>query len=160
MKQKKGFFLAFIIALAGLYSCDTIDCTLDNTVEMVSNIYQEGKNVAISDALSITNADGSVVLLNRKTNASTLKLSLSYFQPVDTLVLTLAGEDYQFTDTLWIEKTSYNHFESPDCPVNMFHHITDIWSTHLFIDSVSITQPDVNFVEHENLQIHLYPSAD
>ena len=98
MKQKKGFFLAFIIALAGLYSCDTIDCTLDNTVDMVSNIYQDGKNVAISDALSITNADGSVVLLNRKTNASTLKLSLSYFQPVDTLVLTLAGEDYHFTE--------------------------------------------------------------
>jgi len=160
MKQRKGFFLAFLITLAGVYSCDTIDCTLNNTVVMISNIYQDGKTVALNDTLSITNPSGSIVLLNRKTNTSTLKLSLSFFQPVDTLVLRLSGADYLYIDTIWIEKTSFNHFESPDCPVNMFHHITDIRSTHVFVDSVSITQPDVNYAEHENLQIHLYPSAD
>lgn len=160
MKQSKGFLLAFMITLTGLSSCDTIDCTLENTVVMISNIYQDGKAVAISDTLTITNADGSVVLLNRELNVSKLKLYLSYFHPVDTLLLNISGPDYNITDTMWIEKTSYNHFESPDCPVNMFHHIMDIRSTHLFIDSVTITQPDVNFAEHENLQIHLFSSAD
>lgn len=160
MKKSKGFLLASLLTLAGLCCCDTIDCTLDNTVVMLCNIYQDGKTVQINDTLTITAQDPSIVLLNRKSGASALKLSLSYFQPVDTLVFHLAGEDYRLTDTLWIEKTSYSHFESPDCPVNMFHHITDIRSTHLFIDSVSITQPDVNFAVHENLQIHLYSSAD
>jgi hypothetical protein len=126
---------------------------------MQCSIYQDGKTVQINDTLTITAKD-SLVLLNQKTGASTLKLSLSYFQTVDTLVLTVAGTDYTFTDTVWIEKTSYSHFESPDCPVNMFHHITDVRSTHVFIDSISITQPDVNFAEHENLQIHMYPAAD
>ncbi|MCR5535705.1 MAG: hypothetical protein K6F47_11155 [Bacteroidaceae bacterium] len=160
MKLVKGFLPACIITLMVVLGCDTIDCTLNNTVVMVSNIYQDGKAVEINDTLSITNPDASVVLLNSKTDASNLKLVLSYFQPVDTLVLTITGDGYQFEDTLWIEKTSYNHFESPDCPVNMFHHITEVRSTHVFIDSVSITQPDVNFAEHENLQIHLYSSAD
>lgn len=159
MKKSKGLLLAAFVTLAGLYSCDSIDCTLENTVVMLCNIYQDGKTVQINDTLTIT-AQDSVVLLNRKTGASALKLSLSYFQPVDTLVLSVAGTDYTFTDTVWIEKTSYSHFESPDCPVNMFHHITDVRSTHVFIDSISITQPDVNFAEHENLQIHMYPSAD
>ena len=160
MKQGKGFILAFLITLTGLNSCDSIDCTLENTVVMISYFYQNGKTVAISDTLTITNADGSVVLLNRERDVSKLKLSLSYFLPTDTLLLIISGNGYKVTDTLWIEKTSYNHFESPDCPVNMFHHITNIRSTHLFIDSVTITQPDVNFAEHENLQIHLYSSAD
>ena len=155
MKKSKGLLLASLVALTGLYSCDSIDCTLENTVVMLCNIYQDGKTVQINDTLTIT-ANDSIVLLNRKTGASTLKLSLSYFQPVDTLVLAVAGTGYTFTDTVWIEKT----FESPDCPVNMFHHITDVRSTHVFIDSISITQPDVNFAEHENLQIHMYPSAD
>jgi hypothetical protein len=159
MKKSIGVLLAFLAALTGLYSCDSIDCTLENTVVMQCSIYQDGKTVQINDTLTITAKD-SLVLLNQKTGASTLKLSLSYFQTVDTLVLTVAGTDYTFTDTVWIEKTSYSHFESPDCPVNMFHHITDVRSTHVFIDSISITQPDVNFAEHENLQIHMYPSAD
>ena len=160
MKHVKGFFLAFLITLVGVYSCDSIDCTLNNTVVMTCIFYQNDKAVQVNDMLSITAADTSIVLLNKESGVSTLKLSLSYFQPIDTLLLNLSGDEYIVTDTLWIEKTSYTHFESPDCPVNMFHNITSVRSTHLFIDSVTITQPDVNFAEHENLQIHLYSSAN
>lgn len=160
MKQGKRGFLAFFITLVGLCSCDTIDCTLNNTVVMKCNFYKDGKSVQLNGTLTITAADTTIVLLNREFGASSLKLSLSYFNSADTLLLNLLVDDYKYTDTLWIEKTSYTHFESPDCPVNMFHNITDIRSTHVFIDSVTITQPDVNFAEHENLQIHLYSSAD
>ena len=160
MKQGKGFFLALLFTLAGICGCDTIDCTLNNTVVMRCNFYKDGKSVQLNGTLTITAADTTIVLLNRESSVSTLKLALSYFNDADTLLLNISGDDYKYTDTLWIEKTSYTHFESPDCPVNMFHNITEIRSTHLFIDSVTITQPDVNFAEHENLQIHLYSSAD
>ena len=160
MTPKKRFFLACLFALAGLYSCDTIDCTLNNTVVMTCKFYQDGKAVQLHDTLTVTAAGTDAVLVNRKYNASSLALPLSYFNPEDTILLNITGNGYAVTDTLWVEKTSYNHFESPDCPVNMFHNITGVRSTHLFIDSVTITRPEVNFIEYENLQIHFYPSAD
>ena len=160
MKQKKTFFLAFIIALMGISSCDSIDCTLNNIVVMTCNFYQDGKAVQLNDTLTVTAVGADNPLLNRKLRVSTMALPLSYFNQIDTLLLNVSGEDYTITDTLWIEKTSYTHFESPDCPVNMFHDITSVRSTHLFIDSVTITRPEVNFVEYENIQIHFYPSAD
>lgn len=159
MQKNKGF-LAFLITLSVFCGCDTIDCTLYNTVEMRCNFYMNGNSAQLDDTLTITAIDTNIVLLNRKNMVSGVELSLSYFNTEDTLILTVNGKDYEVSDTLWIEKTSYSHFESPDCPVNMFHDITAVRCTHLFIDSVTITHPDVNFSDHENLQIHFYPSAD
>ena len=160
MKYGKAFFLACITALLGISSCDTIDCTLNNTVAMTCKFYQDGKVVQLNDTLTITAVGVENPLLNRKIGTSSMTLPLSFFNEVDTLLLHVSSEDYSVTDTLWIEKTSYNHFESPDCPVNMFHNITAVRSTHLFIDSVTISRPDVDFYEDENLQIHFYPAAD
>jgi hypothetical protein len=160
MKYGKGFFLVFLLVLVGLCGCDTIDCTLNNTVVMRCGFYKDGKSTTLNETLTITAADTSIVLLNRDINASTLKLALSYFNPVDTLVFKIIRTDAEFTDTVWVEKNSFNHFESPDCPVNMFHNITAVRCTHLFIDSITITAPEVNFKEYEHLQIHFYSSAD
>lgn len=160
IKLSKVHMTACLVALMGIYGCETIDCTLNNTVAMTCDFYQDGKAVQLNDTLTVTANNPDVVLVNRKLNASKLALSLSYFNEVDTLLFNVSSKDYNLTDTVWIEKTSYNHFESPDCPVNMFHHITSVRSTHLFIDSVTITRADVNFYEDENLQIHFYPAAD
>ena len=160
MKQRKAFFLACIISLLGISSCETIDCTLNNTVAMTCNFYQDGKAVQLDDTLTVTAVGVENPLLNRKRGTSSMSLPLSFFNNVDTLLLHVSGENYSVTDTVWIEKTSHNHFESPDCPVNMFHNITAVRCTHLFIDSISISRPDVDFYEDENLQIHFYPVAD
>lgn len=160
MKQTKVLFLAGIISLLFIGSCDTIDCTLNNTVAMTCNFFQDGKAVQLNDTLTITAAGTDSVLVNRKLGASSLTLPLSFFNPVDTLLLNVRNANYAVTDTLWIEKTSYNHFESPDCPVNMFHNITAVRSTHLFIDTVTISRKEVDFYQDENLQIHFYSSAD
>ena len=160
IKLSKVHMTACLVALMGIYGCETIDCTLNNTVAMTCDFYQDGKAVQLNDTLTVTANSPDVVLINRKLNVSKLALSLSYFNEVDTLLFNVSSKDYNLTDTLWIEKTSYNHFESPDCPVNMFHHITSVRSTHLFIDSVTITRADVDFYEDENLQIHFYPAAD
>ena len=160
MKQNKAFFLACIISLLGISSCETIDCTLNNTVAMKCIFYQDGKAVQLDDTLTVTAVGVDNPLLNRKRGTSSMSLPLSFFNNVDTMLLHVSGENYSVTDTVWIEKTSHNHFESPDCPVNMFHNITAVRCTHLFIDSIRISRPDVDFYEDENLQIHFYPSAD
>lgn len=160
MNRARVLFLSTLLCVAALTGCDSIDCTLNNTVVMTCAFYQDGKAVQLNDTLTITAAGTDQVLLNRKTGAQSVALPLSYFNSVDTLLLNISGDGFTVIDTLWIEKTSYHHFESPDCPVSMFHDITEVRSTHLAIDSVSITRPEVNFIEYENLQIHFHSSAD
>lgn len=143
-----------------LHSCDSIDCTLENHVIMTCNFYQDGNRVALSDTLHVTALGTDSVLVNRELNAKALLLPLSYFQTTDTIVLRVKGKDYEYRDTLWINKKSRTHFESPDCPVTTFHELTDIQSTHVMIDSITITHKDVNYASFENIQIHFYPSAD
>ena len=138
MRQRKGFLLDCVMVLMAICGCDTIDCTLNNTVVMTCNFYQDGKEAQLNDTITVTAPHAQDVLVNRKQNASSLALPLSYFNSTDTLVLKVSGDGYTVTDTLWVEKTSYNHFESPDCPVNMFHDITAVRSTHLFITFFSI----------------------
>jgi hypothetical protein len=41
----------------------------------------------------------------------------------------------------------------------MFHFITEVNSTHTFIDSLSLVNPTVNYADVENIQIH-FRSAD
>ncbi len=144
------------IPLLLLAACEEIDCSLYNTVSMYAGFYSDGSAVAITDSLTITTGKAERTLLNSKTNVSNWDLPLSYWQDVDTLVFRVAGTDYQITDTVWITKSNTPHFESPDCPTNMFHEILSVESTHNFIDSITVIQPYVNYALDENIQVHLY----
>ena len=81
---------------------------------------------------------------------------MSYWNEEDTLVLRIQGSGYTMEDTIWIKKNNIPHFESPDCPTKMFHLITDVNSTHTFIDSLSLVNPNVNYADVENIQIHFH----
>ena len=94
-------------------------------------------------------------LVNSLIGASKLELPLSYSQDADTLVLRIYGEEYDLSDTLWVEKTNTPHFESPDCPTTMFHQIKSVRHTSTFIDSVTITRNLVDYDQTENIRIHL-----
>ncbi len=155
----RKWILMMVLSIAALIGCDEIDCTLYNTVFMRSTFYSDGSQISLTDTLTVGTGREARILLNRMTGASDLTLPLSHWQEVDTLVLTVSGENYLVEDTLWITKTNTPYFESPDCPTNVFHYITSVNSTHTFIDSVSILEPHVNYAQGENLRIHLY-SAD
>ncbi len=150
-----GWLLALVTMLAG---CDEIDCTLYNTVYLRGGFYSDGSQVALADTLSITSGLQGPTLLNRETGASACTLAMSYWQETDTLVLTVWSDEYLLRDTIWIDKTNRPHFESPDCPTNMFHELTAISCTHTFLDSVRIVQPHVNYTQDENIQIFIHPA--
>ncbi|MCR4922208.1 MAG: hypothetical protein K5945_10980 [Bacteroidaceae bacterium] len=155
--MKRGLRLSALLPLLLLLAaCEEIDCSLYNSVNMYACFYSDGSAVAITDTLTISTGSSERVLLNRMTNVGNWQIPLSYRQDVDTLLLHVAGDGYQVTDTVWIAKTNTPHFESPDCPTNMFHKIVAIESTHLFIDSVTIVQPYVNYALDENIQLHLH----
>ena len=148
--------LLFIAALFFPAACDSIDCTLYNTVTCQASFYGDEKAVAITDVLTVKTCGVDSLLINQQSNTETMNLPLSYWQDADTLVLIITGETYALLDTLWIEKENIPHFESPDCPTSMFHRITSVRVTHTFIDSVTITQPLVNYDQAENLKIHVH----
>lgn len=140
-----------------LTACDSIDCSLENTVECKLAFYgSDGESVGIRDTLTITAAGTDSVLFNRGVGTSHVALPLSYYKDKDTLMLTIYGEDYVVKEKLIIEKRSYEHFESLDCPVKMFHTITGVESTHEIIDSVSIASPLVIYNNGENIKIYLH----
>lgn len=144
-----------LLGAAMVVACDSIDCTLYNTVELSCSFYSEGKAVKLTDTLTVSALGTDSVLANKLVGASTVNLPLSYSQEVDTLVLHVYGEEYDARDTLWIEKSNTPHFESPDCPTNMFHQIKSVRHSSVFIDSVTITRSLVDYDQTENLRIHL-----
>ncbi len=141
-----------------MLSCDSIDCTLYNSVDMFCNLYQDGKPASLADTLTITAAGTDSVLLNRKVGAYKFQLPLSYHGDTDSIVLTVRGKDYEVADTIFVTKTNMVHFESPDCPATMFHKITSVSCTHEFIQAVVLVSEDINYARTENIQIHLHPA--
>ncbi len=144
-----------ILLCAALYSCDTVDCPINNIVNMHCTFYSDGKIVKLTDTLTVKAMGTDSILLNKAYDVKSISLPLSYTAKEDTFLLEIKGEDYQYVDTLTVTKKSTPHFESPDCPANMFHQILGTSHTSVFIRSVSITKPEVNYEERENLQIGL-----
>ncbi len=155
----KGRLIALVLMTMMLWQgCDTIDCTLENTVSYTCNFYSEGKKITLNDALTITACGTDSVLLNNMQGAQSIQLPMSYWNDEDTLVMNVTGNEYALHDTLFIAKTNTPHYESPDCPTNMFHEITSVRCTHTFLDSITITQALVNYDKVENIQIHFTPA--
>lgn len=153
--------LAFILSVLLLFvACESYDCTLNNYVGMYGAFDREGAAVKITDTLTITACGTNTVLLNRSVNTSSLNLPLSYWQPEDTLVLTVKGADYFLRDTIWVTKTNLVHYESPDCPTTVFHTIQDVRNTNEFIKSITVIRSSVNYETTTNLQIHLLSASD
>ena len=145
------FLLFFFFNLT---SCDTYNCLLETKVQYVYGFYNSGGSIAIHDTLTITALDINTVLANRLVDASQVKLPVSYYNDADTLEFLIQGEDGEGSDTLYIEKKNIAHLDDVSCPAHMWHYITRVYSTHHLIDTVLISEPNINYDGKENLQIY------
>ena len=143
-----------------LMSCDTYNCLLETKVQCVYGFYTSEGTLAIGDTLTITALDVDAVLANRLVNASGVKLPVSYYNDADTLEFLFQGEDGEGRDTLYIEKQNIAHLDDVSCPAHMWHHITRVYTTHHLIDSVIISEPNINYDGKENLQIYFRIDED
>lgn len=143
-------------SVALLTGCDSFDCSMENTVTLTLAFYNDkGEMVRLNDTLTVTAVGTDSVLFNRGVNRHDVVLPMSYYKDCDTLVLTVWGADYMVRDTLMVWKTNVENFEGLDCPVNMYHMITDVKATNGFIDSVAMVVPDVDYGKDENIRIIL-----
>ena len=107
------------------------------------NFYRmsEGETEAIQllDTLTVTAVGTDSVLINRDVSAQGIQIPLSYAY-----------------DTLIISKESYQQFEAPECPTVTFHQIKAIRSTHRYIDTVQIVNPNIDYNATENFKSVFY----
>lgn len=140
-------------------SCDSNDCPINNVVYSTYGFYtitEDGESkVSVTDTLTITAGGTDSVLINRLQNGSEVELPVSFNAATDTLVFHFTDIDSRTRkDTIWIDKENFPHYESPDCPASIFHHVTAVRWTTLLIDSVSIVNPNINYNVSENFKIY------
>lgn len=142
-------------------SCDETACPLNNTVAAQFNFYgmQDGKLAAVQveDTLTVTAVGTDSILINREKSAQYIRIPLSYAHPVDTIAFRYANNTGRVVyDTIMITKDSYQQYEAPECPTVMFHTIKAVRSTHRYIDTVQVTNPNIDYNATENFKIVFY----
>jgi hypothetical protein len=154
--------LPILLLLSALFvACSSIDCPYENTISVQYEIRDKAGNaLSITDSLSVvtTRLDGENVLLNRLVDKSAFSLPISYSHPEDILFFCFTDTVKTVVDTVWIKKDDIPHFESVDCNVSFFHHLTNVRCTHNYIDSLVIKDPSVNY-DQTTVHFYLYPKV-
>lgn len=155
-----AIFALFVL----LTACSSVDCPVQNAVYTVYKVMKsDGTPDTLRDTLTVstTRTDGSdSVLLNLSVNTTTFNLPVSYNEPEDTLIFELRGYEWQMTDSVFVKKDNYPHFESVDCNISFFHSIRGVRWTRNFIDSIAINNQQVNYdpsPEHFHIYIKARP---
>lgn len=162
MKTKLLLTLGGAALLCSTFSsCNETACPLNNTVAAQFNFYamQNGslEAIQIEDTLTVTAAGTDSILINREKSAPYIRIPLSYTQPVDTIALRYANASGRVVyDTIMITKDSYQQYEAPECPTVTFHNVKAVRSTHRYIDTVQITNPNIDYNATENFKIVFY----
>lgn len=100
---------------------------------------------------SVTQQRKDTILLNNLHGASSMKVPMSYFREMDTLVI--AYRSITRKDTIKIQHSSYANVELPECGTYRFHTLQHIWSTDAAIDHIEINEPKVNYDGNINVKI-------
>ena len=160
MQRTATSLVLILSALLCLCSCEGINCTLNNVVTCNIAFYSSstGEAVSITDTLTVTAMGTDSILYNKGISTSKLSLPMSYWNEADSLILNISGSSEQYKPIIIINKSNTVHFESPDCPSVMFHVIEGVdWDNDLgLIDSVTISNPAVNYDALENIRIYLH----
>jgi len=154
--MRKSSYISIFLCILSFIACDSADCSLNNNVFCTYGFYSDSISVSLTDTLNIYANGTDSILLNQETEVSSADIPMSFWLDADTLIFEVCGQDYHLIDTVYVRKNNIPHFESPDCPSKMFHEITSVRCTNNFMDSVTISNPIVNFDAVENLQIHIH----
>ena len=174
--------LLFLLLGAGLFfpACEVENCP-PNALSYAhfTLVDQYGREVALANPVSVygqiqmdvtvhdTLPDGSIqervvhdslisdTLINSESNASSFKLPLSYNSQT-RFVIAYQGRR---PDTVILEHRNIPYFINLDCGTMMFHEVEHVTYTHHQLDSLTITNPNIDNNEKENFRIY-FTAAD
>ena len=157
--------IPYLLLVVLMMACSSIDCPVDATVTTQYQIKNsDGTEHTLSDTMTVTSvrSDGKdTILFNKGIGISKFTLPVSYTHPEDVLVFQFdnSNNNLHITDTLWIKKYDYPHFESVDCNTTYFHTITDVKYTCNYIDSIVINNSSVTY-DSQTVHLYLYPKSN
>ena len=157
--------IPYLLLVVLMTACSSIDCPVDATVTTQYQIKNsDGTEHTLSDTMTVTSvrSDGKdTILYNKGIGISKFTLPVSYTHPEDVLVFQFdnSNNNLHITDTLWIKKYDYPHFESVDCDTTYFHTITDVKYTCNYIDSIVINNSSVTY-DSQTVHFYLYPKSN
>ena len=159
--------LPFIIALLGLLlflvpSCEVENCP-PNALAFAHFTLKDGNGKNLSFAVPVSviglmDNGGTLVcdtLINQESGASSFSLPLSYADKT-RFVLVYSPES---ADTITVEHRNIPYFMNIDCGTMMFHEVTRVSTTRHAIDSIVLTNPNIDNNEKENFKIYYPPVA-
>ena len=108
--------------------------------------------------LTPTASGRDTLVFNRGVGLTSFSLPISYVNPCDTFYFGLKpqGDNTEWIiDRVLVNKTNTPRFESVDCQVAYFHTITSVETSHFFIDSIVINNPNVDYdTERKHFRIY------
>ena len=157
----RKIMLAALAAITAC-ACSSIDCPVQNSVYTNYAIYKaDGTKDTLHDTLSVltfTSAGEDTVIFNRGVGLTGFSLPISYVNPCDTFYFGLkpqGGDTQWIMDEIRINKLNMPRFESVDCQVAYFHTITSVETTHNYLDSIVINNPNVDYdTEKQHFRIY------
>ena len=163
--KTKGLYAVLFVAILFCHvSCNTYNCQLETKVNCVYGFYASaregdgnfvaGSAITVGDTITITAMGINTVLANKLVNKSDASVAVSYYGDVDSLLFTFGDEDFTGYDTVYVYKENIAHLDDPSCPAHMWHRITEVRSTRHLLDTVLISNPDINYNGLENLQLY------
>lgn len=139
--------------LVALSACSESDCSIEGQPTARFSFFDSRTHsqVSLFDSLTVTALGTDSVLLNREKGIDHLSLPLSYTESTTRFVLHYT---HTLRDTLTVSHLNRPHFISMDCGISMFHTLEHVAHTTVLIDSVCLTNPDINDHEKENYRIY------
>lgn len=160
MKRVTYLLLGVLIA-----ACTSIDCPVESNVATLYQVRNsDGTELTLTDSITVTTKtakDSDTIIFNKGVGISSFSLPVSYKHPEDVLVFSFDNDNnnnLHVTDTVWIKKEDYPHFESVDCSAAFFHIITDVRYTRNYIDSIVIKNPSVTY-DSKTVHFYFYPKS-
>ena len=151
-----------VISAVVVCACSSIDCPVQNAVYTNYALYKSNGEVdTLRDTLSVLTLTASgrdTIVFNRGVGLTSFSLPISYVNPCDTFYFGLKpeGENTEWSlDYVLVNKTNTPRFESVDCQVAYFNTITSVQTSHTFIDSIVINNPNVDYdTERKHFRIY------
>jgi hypothetical protein len=161
MMKRVTFLLLGVLVAA----CTSIDCPVESNVATLYQVcHSDGTELKLNDTITVTTktaSDSDTVVYNKGIGISSFSLPISYKHPEDVMVFNFDNDNNSLhvSDTVWIKKEDYPHFESVDCSAAFFHIITDVRYTCNYIDSIVIKNPSVTY-DSKTVHFYFYPKSN
>ncbi len=163
MKKLSVIFCVMFLSAFFFPACEVENCP-PNALAFAyfSFVDQYGRAVAYTDTLTVVgqidSGDSTIndTLINRETKVSELSLPLSYGTQT-RFVLSYNGRTQ---DVITIDHRNIPYFMNLDCGTMMFYEVTNAETTTRMLDSLVITNPNIDNNEKENFKIYFTVTAD